>query len=112
MKPLEAMRRTGVSKYIMPLLGVLLVFSLSVHSHRISFGPDSLVKITGASHESGHSVETCSACRLQGNIKPASVRPVFSPIDPGQEVRYKENEDQTVLSFLLNNKLSRSPPAI
>jgi hypothetical protein len=96
----------------MPLLGVLFVFSVSIHSHKISFIPDSPVKITGASQIAGHSVEMCSACLLHGNIKLASASPVFSPVDPGQEVRYKENEHLTPNSFLLNNKPSRSPPAI
>jgi len=112
MKALEAMLQSRASKYIMPLLGVLLVFSLSIHSHKISFSPDSAVKFTGASHEAGHSVEMCSACLLHGNIKLASACPVFNPIDPGHEVQYKENEHPTLHSFLLKNKLSRSPPAI
>ena len=112
MKPLESMRRSRASKYLMPLLGVLFVFSVSIHSHKISFIPDSPVKITGASQEAGHSVEMCSACLLHGSIKLASVCPVFNPIDPGQEVRYKENEYLTPHYFLLKNKLSRSPPAI
>jgi len=112
MKPLKAMRRSRASKYLMPLLGVLFVFSVSIHSHKINFIPDSLAKITGASQIAGHSVEMCSACLLHGNIKLASAGPVFSPADPGQEVRYKENEHLTPHLFLLNNKPSRSPPAI
>ena len=112
MKPLEEMRRSRASKYIMPLLGVLLVFSLSIHNHKICFSPDSTVKITNASHEAGHSVETCSACLLHGSIKLASACPVFSPIDPGKALSYKENENNRVLSYLLINKPSRSPPAV
>ncbi len=111
MKPLVAMRRSRASKYLMPLLGVLFVFSVSIHSHKLSFIPDSPVKVTGASQGAGHSVEMCSACLLHGGIKLASVYPAFNPIDPGQEVRYKENEYLTPHYFLLKNTLSRSPPA-
>lgn len=90
MKPLKAMRRSRASKYLMPLLGVLFVFSVSIHSHKISFIPDSLAKITGASREAGHSVEMCSACRLHGNIKLASAGPVFSPVDPDRKSDIKK----------------------
>ena len=37
---------------------------------------------------------------------------VFSPMDPGQSISYKETIYLTPHSFLLQNKLSRSPPAI
>ncbi|OGE23512.1 MAG: hypothetical protein A3J42_01665 [Candidatus Dadabacteria bacterium RIFCSPHIGHO2_12_FULL_53_21] len=112
MKPVRAIYKSKISKFLIPLLGVLFVFSVSVHSHRISFCPDSLVKISGTSQEAGHSVEGCSACLLHGSIKLASASAVFSPMDPGQSISYKETIYLTPHSFLLQNKLSRSPPAI
>lgn len=111
MKPLEAMRNLAVSKYLMPLLGVLFVFSISIHNHRISISPDALVKVSGASQEAGHSVELCAACILHGHIKLASACPVFNPIDPGLSISYNQNEFLTAYSLFLNNKTSRSPPA-
>lgn len=112
MKPLEAIRNLAVSRYLMPVLGVLFVFSLSVHSHKISINPEALAKVAGASHEAGHSVEMCSACILHGNIKLASAFPAFNPIDPGLSISYNENELLTAYSLFLNSRTSRSPPAI
>lgn len=112
MNKVRVICKTSASRFLMPLLSVLFVFSVSIHTHNISLSPDSLTKITGTSQEAGHSVEGCSACLLHGSIKLASVSAVFNPMDPGQSISYKETIYLTPHSFLLQNKLSRSPPAI
>ena len=112
MKKVRVIYKTGASRFLLPLLGVLFVFSISIHSHRISFSPDTLVKIAGTSEEAGHSVEGCSACLLHGSIKLATASAVFSPMDPGQSISYKEAIYLTPHSYLLQNKLSRSPPTV
>ncbi|MGH7850751.1 MAG: hypothetical protein ACREOP_10665 [Thermodesulfobacteriota bacterium] len=112
MKQDRAICKTSASRFLMPLLGVLFVFSVSLHTHNISFSPDSLAKITGASQVAGHSVERCSACRLHGNIKFSAAVSVSSLIAPGQSISYKETIFLTPYSFLLQNKPSRSPPAV
>jgi len=112
MKQVRAIYKTGASRFLMPLLGVLFVFSVSVHSHGINFSPGSLVKVSGTSQEAGHSVEGCSACRLHGNIKFSAAVAVSSLIAPGRSISYKETIYLTPYSFLLQNKPSRSPPAV
>jgi len=112
MKPVRAIYKTRVSKLLAPLLGVLFVFSISVHSHKISINPDSLVKISGASQGAGHSVEGCSACLLHGNIKLTDPQTVFSLMDTGQSILFNETEHSIHYSLLIQSKPSRSPPAI
>jgi hypothetical protein len=112
MNTARAIYRTRVSKFLMPLLGVLFVFSISIHSHRISFSPDSLVQISGASQGEGHSFEGCSACLLHGNIKLTDPQTVFSLIDTGQSISFNETEHSIPYPLLILNKPSRSPPAI
>ena len=112
MKPLAEIRKSKLSSYMMPLLGVLFVFSLSIHTHKISISPDALSKIAGGSQEAGHSVEMCSACILHGSIRLATACPVFKPIDPGLSISYNENELLAAYSLFLNSKTSRSPPAV
>ena len=112
MKQARAIYKTRASKFLMPVLGVLFVFSISIHSHKLSFSPDSLVKISGTSQEASHSVEWCSACLLHGNIKLSGAGAVLSPIDLGQSISFNETVYLTPYPFLLQNKPSRSPPAI
>jgi hypothetical protein len=110
MKTIRVTNKSGVSKLFIPLLGLLLVFSISLHNHKISLNPETSVKITTAAHPSSNSVDFCSACFLSGNIKLTNAVAVFSLTDPGQSISFNEIKLLIPRSFLRYIKPSRSPP--
>ena len=66
MKLIRDIQKNEYSRYFIPALVVLFVFSLSFHNHAIG----QKVDISVDSHDySSRSVDDCSACLLQGNLK-------------------------------------------
>jgi hypothetical protein len=92
------------------ILAALFVLTLSVHNHNFNF--DHGEQLSHSSEYSGHSTETCPACRLQGHIRLAHSCAFSGYIDSGIPLAFLTEENLIPVSFLKLQKPTRSPPAI
>ena len=66
MKLIRTIQKKQTSRFFLPALAILFVFALSLHNHAL-VGSNSLA--LDSNTYSGHSIEDCSACILQGNLQ-------------------------------------------
>ena len=102
----------GPSRLLLPMLAVIFVISISFHNHAIGMDSGSVIEISDAAPDTHHSVEDCSACLLQGNVKLPDIGSVFNAPIPLIITSLEENDFLIPSSFLQLNKPSRSPPVI
>lgn len=102
----------GPGSLILPLLAFVFVLSISFHNHGIAQESGPVIEISDTGHDLHHSVEDCSACLLQGNVKlPDLGAGLDSPIPLIISV-LEETEYLVPPSFLKQEKPSRSPPTV
>ena len=102
----------GPGSLMLPILALVFVLSISFHNHGIAQESGHVTQISDTGHDLHHSVEDCSACLLQGNVKlPDLGAGPDSPIPLVVSV-LKETEDLVPPSFLKRDKPSRSPPIV
>jgi len=95
------------SRFLIPALAVLFIFSLSIHNHGIGES----VNLSIDSHSSSsHSVEDCSACLLQGNLQVPETGFAFNTGSFGLLVAYICNDFTVPHTFVDLNRPSRAPP--
>ena len=112
MKPIREINKSAVSKFFIAFLASLFVFSVSIHTHKISVSPDASVFISDSIPAANHSTEDCSACLIHGNIKLSGANSVIELIDSGLAINFIESGLLIPDSYLKLNKPSRSPPTI
>ncbi len=112
MNSIREINKNSASRFLIPLLAVLFVFSVSAHNHKIGVSPASSAHVSGSVPSANHSVEDCPACLLHGNIKLPSADTVVNVIDVRLYIAYIEFEDLIPLSFSAFDKPSRAPPAV
>lgn len=100
------------SRILLPMLAVIFVISISFHNHSIGIDTGSVIEISAAAPDTHHSVEDCSACLLQGNVKLPDMGAVFNTPIPLIITSLEENDFLITSSFLQLNKPSRSPPTV
>jgi len=109
MKLFRKINKNSISKFCIPALAVLFVFSLSIHNHSKAGSSANNLDTNPAQ---SHSVEDCSACLLQGNLQV-----------PETEYSFDNNQLELLLAFIsidftvphsfLNlDEPSRSPPTL
>ena len=109
MKIIRDILNRNISRYFIPALAVLFVFSLSFHNHGIGDSTDFAVD----SHTSAsHSVEDCSACLLQGNLQVPEIDIFFNANNIGQFILFISIDFAVPHSFVDLNKPSRAPPTV
>lgn len=109
MKIIRDIQNRNISRYFIPALAVLFIFSLSLHNHGIGDSTDFAVD----SHTSAsHSVEDCSACLLQGNLQVPEIDISFNANNVGQLIAYISIDFTVPHSFVDLNKPSRAPPTV
>jgi len=108
MRLIRDMHNNTFSRFFIPALAILFVFSLSLHNHTLSgastYGVDS--------HSTpSHSVEDCSACLLQGNLQVPETGYSFNINNYlGQLIAFISTDFIVPHSFLNLDKPSRAPP--
>lgn len=112
MKPVRKINKRAASKFFISLLALLFVFSVSVHTHKISVSPNSTVLVSAYIPAGNHSAADCSACLLHGNIRLSVTGFVIELIDLGQAISFIDAGILVADSYLKLNKPSRSPPII
>ncbi|MEX0999891.1 MAG: hypothetical protein WD000_08035 [Thermodesulfobacteriota bacterium] len=109
MKLIRDIQNTNISRFFIPALLVLFVFSLSFHNHgigdSIDFGVDSHASAS-------HSVEDCSACLLQRNLQVPKTEIFFNASKFGQLINCISIDFTVPHSFVDLNKPSRAPPIV
>ncbi len=102
----------GPLRLLLPILAVIFVISISSHNHAIGIDSGSIIEISDAAPDTHHSIEDCSACLLQGNVKLPDMGTVFNTPIPLIITSLEETEFLIPSSFLQLNKPSRSPPTV
>ncbi len=103
------MQKKELSRFLIPALAVLFIFSLSIHNHGI--GESANLSIDSHS-SSGHSVDDCSACLLQGNLQVPETGFAFNTAGFGLLTAYICKDFTVPHSFVDLNKPSRAPPIL
>jgi hypothetical protein len=100
-------QKNEVSRFLIPALAVLFIFSLSIHNHGIG----EYANFSIDSHSSSsHSVDDCSACLLQGNLQVPETGFAFNIGSFGLLTAYISNDFTVPHTFVDLNKPSRAPP--
>lgn len=109
MKIARLIGKNRISGALAAALALVFVLSLSVHNHYFSFGGGGRISQSGEHY--GHSAESCSACRLQGNIElpDRDVSPVY--VISLTYIVYESSEPLVPASYLSLEKPTRSPPS-
>jgi len=107
MKLIRAMQKKQTSRYFLPALAILFVFALSFHNHAL-VGSNALALDSNTS--SGHFIEDCSACILQGNLQVPETGHTFKNYILGQIIGVITAEYTVPNSFINSDKSSRAPP--
>ncbi len=102
----------GPARLLLPMLAVIFVISISLHNHAIGIDSGSVIELSDAAPDTHHSVQDCSACLLQGNVKLPDMGAVFIAPIPLIITSLEETEFLIPSSFLQLNKPSRSPPTV
>jgi len=100
----------GPSRILIPLLAVIFVISISFHNHASSISSGPVIEISDAAPDTLHSVQDCSACLLQGNVKLPVTGTEFDTPAPHIITPLEETDFLIPSSYLQLNKPSRSPP--
>ncbi len=109
MRLIRNIQRNKLSRFFIPALAVLFVFSLSFHNH--AFGEHDTHGLD--SHPSAsHSIEDCSACLLQGNLQAPKIEYSFNNNNLSQSIIYISIDFIVPHSFLNLDKPSRAPPSV
>ena len=109
MKLVREIRKKRLSRFFIPALAVLFVFSLSFHNHSIA--GSSTLNLDPRSTQS-HSIEDCSACLLQGNLQVPETEYSFYNNQLEQLLAFISIDFTVPHSFLNLDKPSRSPPTV
>jgi hypothetical protein len=106
-------RRTkNTSAVLISILALFFVLSLSVHNHAFNFGTYSKKISQSKASYASHSNVFCSACRLNGNIKPHDFVNILD-LDQSRILIGYLNFNVLIPSLSLeSNKIPRSPPTI
>ena len=109
MKLIRDIQHKEFSRFLIPALAVLFIFSLSIHNHGIGKS----VNLSVDSHSSSsHSVEDCSACLLQGNLQVPETGPSVNTENFGHIIVYISYDFTVSNTFVDLNKPSRAPPTV
>jgi len=109
MNLIRDIQKKDLSRFLIPALAVLFIFSLSIHNHGI--GESANLSIDSHS-SSGHSVEDCSACLLQGNLQLPETGLEVNADNFGQLMAIVITDITFKHTFIDPNKPSRAPPII
>ena len=101
---------SGQLRMLVPILALIFVVSVSFHNHAIGLDSSTVIEVTDTHHDTLHSVEDCSACLLQGNLKLPDTEYAYSSPVPVVVSSLTEIELLLPESYLKLNKPSRSPP--
>jgi len=108
MRLIRDIQNNGFSRFFIPALAVLFVFSLSFHNHSIS---GSITDGVDSHSTASHSVEDCSACLLQGNLQAPETGYSFNNNNNlSQTIDFISIDFLVPNSFLILDKPSRAPP--
>jgi hypothetical protein len=92
-------------------LVILFVLSLSLHNHAFCFDNSSVKKVSQSeSAYPGHSEQSCSACRLNGNVKPHDKTNIINSHSLETLIGFLDLGVLIPSSFLVLKKSPRSPP--
>ena len=107
----ESLKIVEIPRFLVSGLVILFVLSLSLHNHAFYYGA-SLTKEVYQPESSypRHSKDFCSACRLDGDIKPQDTVSNLDIGFLGTLVSCLSSDILIPSSFLTQNKSSRSPP--
>jgi len=109
MRIIRDIQNNGLSRFFIPALAVLFVFSLSFHNHSIS---GSITDNVDSHATASHSVKDCSACLLQGNLQVPVTGYSFNNNKLGQLTAFINIDFIVPHSFLNFDKPSRAPPTV
>ena len=109
MRLLRKINKNRLSSFFIPALAVLFVFSLSFHNHTFA---SSITHNMDSQSTTGHSVEDCSACLLQGNLQVPEIEYSFNSDKLGELIAFIDTDFLIPSSFLNLEKPSRSPPIV
>ena len=107
MKLIRAIQKKQTSGFFLPALAILFVFALSFHNHAL-VGSNALALDSNTT--SGHSIEDCSACLLQGNLQVPETGHPFNIYNLGQIIGVITAEYIVPNTFINSDKSSRAPP--
>lgn len=109
MKLIRDIQNNNLSRYLIPAIAVIFLFSLSFHNH----GFADLTSSSIDSHTSvTHSIEDCSACLLQGNLQVPKTGFSINPNNFGQLIAYRSIDHSIPHTFVDLSKPSRAPPTV
>ena len=109
MKLIRKIQEHRISRFFIPALAVLFVFSLSFHNHE--FG-DHTCSSFDSHTSSSHSAEDCSACLLQGNLQVPEIEYFNNDKDLGLYITYTSIDLVVPESFAVLDTPSRAPPSV
>ena len=109
MKLVREINKNRLSRFFIPALAVLFVFSLSFHNHSIS---GSITDNVDSRSTARHPVEDCSACLLQGNLQVPETGYSFDNNQLEQLLAFISLDFTVPTSYLNLDKPSRSPPTV
>lgn len=109
---MEDRRTKNISVLFISILALFFVLSLSVHNHAFNFGTYSKKISQSKSAYLSHYNEFCSACRLNGNIKPHNFVNTLHSNNLGILIGYLNFNVLIPSLSLESNKIPRSPPTI
>ncbi len=107
MKLIRKIQEIKISRFFIPAIAVLFVFSLSFHNHALGEHADTSFD---SHHSSSHSAEDCSACLLQGKIEVPKVEYSFNNNEIGLHISYFVIDQIVPDSFGIIDQPSRAPP--
>ena len=102
----------GPGSLILPILALIFVLSVSFHNHGIAQESGHVVEISETEPDLHHSAEDCSACLLQGKVKPLDLGAGLDSLIPLIISALEETEYSVPPSFFKQDKPSRSPPVV
>lgn len=101
------MQKKDLSRFLIPALAALFIFSLSIHNHGIG---ESLNLSIDSHSTNSHSVEDCSACLLQGNLQLPEMGLFVDAYNFGRLLAIVIRDFTFKHTFIDLNKPSRAPP--
>ncbi|HSE83417.1 MAG TPA: hypothetical protein VLB01_02575 [Thermodesulfobacteriota bacterium] len=108
----ESLKIGEIPRFLISGLAIIFILSLSLHNHSFYYGT-SLTKVyQPESSYPRHSKDFCSACRLDGDIKPQGAGDSLGFSSLGTLVDHLNLDVLIPSSFLTQNKPSRSPPIV
>lgn len=110
----KSLKIRAIPRFLISGLAILFVLSLSLHNHAFYYGTSSFTKKVYQTESSypSHSKDFCSACRLDGDIKPYDAVNNLDFSSLRTLIAYLNLDVLIPSSFLIQNKSSRSPPVM